>query len=152
MSESTEQSRLAFRAFARIDLGLDASYDTESGKYEDGACFYDSETQYSWQVWQARDDEINALREENARLRNADKYWEGLPRALMMWLDLNDRPTATSLKEHCSRMSIELPESITSESEFKHVNHVASKGTRAVWIFKAFIHEAAKAAKEGDKL
>lgn len=69
--------------------------------------------------------------------------WDGLPRDLIMWLDMNDRPTQGSLIEHCRRVGTKLPESITSEFDSPRCdNSVPSKGSRAVWILKAFIHEA----------
>ena len=45
---NTEAIRRKFKIYAVLN-GLDLTFDTESGRFEDGACYYESDTQSEWQ-------------------------------------------------------------------------------------------------------
>lgn len=67
-----------------------------------------------------------------------EKMWDGLPRAIMMWLDMGDR-TPRALFQHLARSGVGIPEWLKNEPEMKHLNHVPSKGTRCVILYRAML-------------
>lgn len=69
---------------------------------------------------------------------NPGDAWEGLPRALIMWMDMEPK-TPRALFEHLRQTGIDVPDWLRGEPEMKHLDHVPSKGTRAVLVFKAFV-------------
>lgn len=73
-----------------------------------------------------------------------EAQWNGLARAIMMWLDMNTRKTPRSLLDHLNRSGQTVPKWLLDEPEMEHLDHSMSKGTRCVIIYKAML----KAAKE----
>lgn len=72
------------------------------------------------------------------------KYWDELPRQIVFWLDMEPK-TPKALFRHLNNALDEVPEWISKESEMNPTStHVPSKGTRAVLIWKAFIHQMLK--------
>lgn len=67
-----------------------------------------------------------------------EAMWDGLPRAMMMWLDF-DRPTPRKLFDHLRMSGIAVPDWMREEGEMKALDHVPSKGTRCVLIYRAMI-------------
>jgi len=48
---NTDEVRKRFKRYATLN-GLDQTFDTESGRYVEGACYYESDTQAEWQGYQ----------------------------------------------------------------------------------------------------
>lgn len=73
-----------------------------------------------------------------------EKHWDGLPRDIMMWLDMDSKPTAGSLFQHLKRCGSEIPEWLLAEPELQSLGSVPSKGTRVVILYKAVLHNVMK--------
>lgn len=67
-----------------------------------------------------------------------ERMWGGLARAMMMWLGY-ERPTPRALFQHLKSCGHEIPKWLTEESEMKSLDHVPSKGTRCVLIYRAML-------------
>jgi hypothetical protein len=68
----------------------------------------------------------------------SEAMWDGLPRAIMLWLDF-ERPTPRKLFDHLRCSGYEIPAWMHEEGELKALDHVPSKGTRCVLIYRAMI-------------
>lgn len=75
----------------------------------------------------------------------SEAVWGGLPRAIIMWMDMEPK-TPDALFKHLERSGHEIPQWLRDEPEMKALNHTPSKGTRAVLVLKAFMHEYRKEA------
>lgn len=89
-----------------------------------------------WDLW-AREAiaAIKAMREPT------DDQWDGLARQIVMWIDMQPK-TPRALFTHLGRSGYEIPQWLRDEPEMKSLDHVPSKGTRAVLIYKAMIDAA----------
>ncbi len=67
-----------------------------------------------------------------------EAMWSGLARAIMMWLDMPGK-TPAALFKHLERTGHEIPDWMREEPEMKHLDHVPSKGTRCVLIYRAML-------------
>lgn len=67
-----------------------------------------------------------------------ESMWDGLPRQIMVWLSC-ERPTPRALFEHMRLCGYEVPDWMREEGELKALDHVPSKGTRCVLIYRAMI-------------
>ena len=65
-----------------------------------------------------------------------EAQWGGLARAIMMWLDMGDK-TPRALFKHLEMLGRPIPQWLRDEPEMQHLDHVPSKGTRCVLIYKA---------------
>lgn len=75
-----------------------------------------------------------------------EKQWGGLARDIMMAFDMNAK-TPRKLFEHLDNLGREIPDWLRNEPEMKNLDHVPSKGTRAVIIYRAFLEAAPIEAK-----
>lgn len=67
--------------------------------------------------------------------------WGGLPRDLMMWMDMETRFTPASLLRHLERCGRDVPSWLRDEPEMKALDHSMSKGTRATLVYQAMLWE-----------
>lgn len=67
-----------------------------------------------------------------------EAMWDGLPRAIMLWLDF-ERSTPRTLFDHLRHSGYDVPEWMREEGELKALDHVPSKGTRCVLIYRAMV-------------
>ena len=65
-----------------------------------------------------------------------EAQWGGLARQIMMWLDMGDK-TPRALFRHLERSGEPIPDWLRNELEMQALDHVPSKGTRCVLIYKA---------------
>lgn len=67
-----------------------------------------------------------------------EAMWGGLARDIMMWLDMGDK-TPRALFAHLERTGYrgKVPQWLRDEPEMKNLDHVPSKGTRCVLIWRA---------------
>lgn len=81
---------------------------------------------------------IEAMREPT------ETMWGGLARDIVMWMDIYDggKKTPRNLFRHLEQTGREIPQWLRDEPELKALDHVPSKGTRAVIIYHAMIHAA----------
>lgn len=77
-----------------------------------------------------------------ALLDPTEAMWDGSARQIIMWMVCGERATPRSLFRHLERSGHEVPDWLRDEPEMKNLDHVPSKGTRAVLIFKAMIDAA----------
>lgn len=77
-----------------------------------------------------------------------EEMWGGLARQIMMWLDFDGRPTPESLLKHLERCAEEIPQWLRDEPEMQNPNHVLSKGTRCVLLYRAMVDPIRKRARE----
>jgi len=77
-------------------------------------------------------------------LNPPEEMWDGLPRQIMMWLDFG-APTPANLFKHLERSGWAIPDWLRDEPEMKALNHVPSKGTRCVLIYRAMVENWIKA-------
>lgn len=81
--------------------------------------------------------------------------WDGLARAIMMAFDMGAK-TPRALFKHLTLTGREIPDWMREESEMKALDHVPSKGTRAVLIYRAMTEDlspeaiAARAVEKQD--
>lgn len=70
-----------------------------------------------------------------------EAQWSGLARDIMMWISMypGSGMTPRSLFQHLELMGHEIPQWLRDEPEMQSLNHVPSKGTRAVIIYKAMV-------------
>lgn len=68
----------------------------------------------------------------------SEAVWGGLARAIMMWLDIGDK-TPAALFQHLARTGEAIPQWLKDEPEMQALNHVPSKGTRCVIIYRAML-------------
>jgi hypothetical protein len=73
--------------------------------------------------------------------------WDGLPRHLMMWLSF-EHPTPRTLFAHMKALGYEIPAWMEEEGELKALDHVPSKGTRCVLIYRAMVENWLAAESE----
>jgi hypothetical protein len=66
--------------------------------------------------------------------------WDGLARAIMMWLDMHPK-TPRALFQHLKASGRDIPEWLRDEDEMKALDHVPSKGTRCVLIYRAMVED-----------
>lgn len=78
---------------------------------------------------------ITALRDPT------EAQWDGLARQIIFWMDMGTR-TPRALFQHLERTGREIPRWLRDEPEMKHLDHVPSKGTRAVLVYRAMIDAA----------
>ena len=69
--------------------------------------------------------------------------WDGLARSIMMWLDMTPK-TPRALFQHLRRTGVDIPEWLENEPELKNLDHVPSKGTRCVIIYRAMVEDYLK--------
>ena len=74
-------------------------------------------------------------------IQPTEDMWGGFAGYLMLWLDLNRRPTPASLYNHLEDRGKTPPEWLTKELRDKQSDHVVSKGTRVTLIYKAMLHD-----------
>lgn len=67
-----------------------------------------------------------------------DEQWDGLARAIIMWLDMEPK-TPRALFDHLENSGHDIPQWMRDEEEMDQLDHVPSKGTRAVLIYKAML-------------
>jgi hypothetical protein len=67
-----------------------------------------------------------------------EEAWGGLPRDLVMWLDMGDK-TPRALFKHLERCGRPIPQWLRDEPEMQCLDHVPSKGTRSVLIYRAML-------------
>jgi hypothetical protein len=86
------------------------------------------------------DGEMSALARAaiEAMAEPTDAMWDGLARSIMMWLDMEPR-TPRALFQHLKRSGRGIPKWLTDEPEMQRLDHVPSKGTRCVIIYRAMI-------------
>jgi hypothetical protein len=74
-----------------------------------------------------------------AELREPDEaMWGGLARQMMLWLGF-ERATPRTLFTHLQSSGYEIPQWLRDEPEMQALDHVPSKGTRCVLIFRAML-------------
>lgn len=71
-----------------------------------------------------------------------EEMWSGLARDIVMWMNMGGRKTARSLFDHLDMIGRDIPQWLRDEPELQHLDHVPSKGTRAVIIYYAMIAAA----------
>lgn len=67
-----------------------------------------------------------------------EEMWGGLARDIIHALDFNCK-TPAKMVEFLTNCGVKIPEFFGDESELKNQDHVISKGTRAVLIYKAML-------------
>lgn len=70
-----------------------------------------------------------------------EAMWDGLARAIVMWMDMGDK-TPRALFKHLDRSGIAAPQWLRDELEMRALDHVPSKGTRAVLVYRAMLSDA----------
>lgn len=70
--------------------------------------------------------------------------WSGLARDIVMWMDCYETSgkTPANLFKHLEMIGTPIPQWLRDEPELQHLDHVPSKGTRAVIIYRAMIEDA----------
>lgn len=68
----------------------------------------------------------------------SEEVWGGLARAIMMALDMGAL-TPCAMFEHLERTTDEIPDWLRNEPEMQALDHVPSKGTRCVIIYRAML-------------
>lgn len=67
-----------------------------------------------------------------------EQMWDGLARAIIMWMDMHPK-TPRALFKHLESIGEPIPQWLRDEYEMKNLDHIPSKGTRAVIIYRAMI-------------
>jgi hypothetical protein len=69
------------------------------------------------------------------------EQWSGLARAIVWWMRSypSNKHTPATLAEHLSNLGLEIPVWMGDEAELRAKDHVISKGTVAVLIYKAML-------------
>jgi len=67
-----------------------------------------------------------------------EEAWYGLARALMMAFDMECK-TPRQIFQHLDRTGNAIPQWLRDEPEMTHLDHVPSKGTRVVIIYRAML-------------
>ncbi|MDR6511433.1 hypothetical protein J2792_002305 [Novosphingobium capsulatum] len=80
-----------------------------------------------------------------AGLEAGRENWDGLARSLMMAFDMQTK-TPRAIFKHLDLCGMPIPQWMRDESEMKHLDHVPSKGTRAVLIYRAMTEDIDPAA------
>lgn len=89
-----------------------------------------------------------AFAEREARLWSPPEVaWSGLARALMMAFDMECK-TPRQIFQHLERTGKAIPQWLRDEPEMKHLDHVPSKATRAVIIYRAMLEATLAALKD----
>ncbi len=70
-----------------------------------------------------------------------EDQWGGLARDILMAFDMGSK-TPAKLLDHLEKVGREIPQWLRDEGEMKDVDHVISKGTRAVIIYRAMLAAA----------
>ena len=65
--------------------------------------------------------------------------WDGLARQLIMWMDMEPK-TPRALFRHLKASGYDIPQWLRDEPEMQNLDHVPSKGTRAMLAFTAMIN------------
>jgi hypothetical protein len=82
--------------------------------------------------------EIKAQDHVVAPEQPTEAQWGGLARDIMMWMDM--RPlTPRALFRHLDQLGRDIPQWLRDEPEMQALDHVPSKGTRCVIIYRAMI-------------
>jgi hypothetical protein len=73
-----------------------------------------------------------------------EAMWGELARDIVMWMDMHQGrdKTPARLFRHLNNLGREIPQWLLDESEMKNLDHVPSKGTRAVIVYKAMLEAA----------
>lgn len=74
-----------------------------------------------------------------------EEMWGGLARDIVMWMDMSPK-TPRALFKHLECSGRVIPDWLRNEPEMQALDHVPSKGTRAVLIWKAVIWQLAQDA------
>lgn len=85
----------------------------------------------------------------DALMEPDEGMWDGLARDMMMWLDMAYK-TPRALFRHLERIGREIPDWLRNEAEMQSLDHVPSKGTRCVIIYKAML-TAARSGRSGER-
>lgn len=72
-----------------------------------------------------------------------EMWGNDLVRALIFW-QRTERPTPSKLFLHCKNCGVAVPQWLSDEPEMKNLDHVTSKGTVAVLIYRAMLAQAGK--------
>lgn len=94
---------------------------------------------------------LNMRASNIAYLRNvevSEGVWDGLPRQLIMWMDMEPK-TSRALFNHLEQSGYEVPQWLRDEPEMQSLDHVPSKGTRSVLVFKAICAAMADELENG---
>jgi len=67
--------------------------------------------------------------------------WGGLARQIILWMDMHPK-TPRALFDHLRRSGHDVPQWLRDEPEMQNLDHVPSKGTRAVLIYRAMLAAA----------
>lgn len=70
-------------------------------------------------------------------LEPTELMWDGLARQIMEWLSFDGRKTPRRLFGHLTLIGHEIPQWLKDEPEMDNLDHVPSKGTRCVILYKA---------------
>lgn len=73
-----------------------------------------------------------------------EEHWNGLPRDLIMWMDMyeGNKKTPRNLFYHLRMIGTSVPNWLENEAEMKNLDSVPSKGTRVMIIFRAVLENA----------
>lgn len=91
------------------------------------------------------DEAVSRAKQMLVPVEAPEAMWDGLPRQIMLWLDF-ERPTPRFLFIHLERSGYAIPAWMREEGELKALDHVPSKGTRCVLIYRAMIENWRAAA------
>lgn len=69
-----------------------------------------------------------------------EEAWGGLARQIIFWMDMEPR-TPRALFKHLERSGYAIPDWLRKEPEMRGLDHVPSKGTRAVLVYRAMLDE-----------
>lgn len=69
------------------------------------------------------------------------EQWGELARDIMMWMRFS-QPTPAKLFKHLDMLGREIPQWLRDEPEMKHLDHVVSKGTCCVIVYRAMLASA----------
>ena len=77
----------------------------------------------------------------NAIMEPTVDQWDGLARQIIMWMDMKPK-TPRALFQHLERSGHVVPQWLRDEPEMQSLDHVPSKGTRAVMVYRAMLSAA----------
>jgi hypothetical protein len=73
-----------------------------------------------------------------------DRELDGLARAIMLWMDMDERKTPDNLRAHLKNMGEQTPEWMSKILATVEGCHVMPKGMRCLLVYKAMIAAAEK--------
>lgn len=79
-------------------------------------------------------------------LEDGKNNWDGLARSIMMAFDC-DAKTPRAIFKHLSMVGQPVPKWMRDEAEMQNLDHVISKGTRCVLIYRAMAEPAIRSGK-----